>query len=101
MNLFDKFLHGRQVTQVTFVHDYLQVVFGNMSLTINNNYEFVGGDAKEFVGEVVENTLTSQVDFTLLFSDGRKLTVGIADDDYHCPEAMVLFSEETGTIVWN
>lgn len=101
MGLFDEFLLGRQVSQVNFVHDYLQIVFGDISLTINNNYDFVGGEAKEFVGGVVEKTLASQVDFTIWFSDGRRLTVGIADNDYHGPEAMVLYSEEIGTIVWN
>lgn len=101
LNLFDELLLGRQVTQVCFVHDYLQLVFDSMILTINNNYEFVGDEAKGFVGAVVERTSTSAVDFTLGFSDGRELAVGIADDDYHGPEAMVLFSEKTGITVWD
>lgn len=101
MNQFDELLLGRQVTQVCFVRDYLQIFFDNMSLTINNNYEFIGDEAKEVVGAVVEKTLTSAVGFTVEFSDGRKLTVGITDNDYHGPEAMILCSKETGTIVWD
>lgn len=101
MNRFDALLPGQQVTQVCFVHDYLQIVFDSMILTINNNYEFIGAEAKEFIGAVVERTSTSAVEFTLGFSDGRKLTVGIADDDYNGPEAMALLSEEGGPTVWN
>ncbi|MEM9425541.1 MAG: hypothetical protein AAGA06_02465 [Pseudomonadota bacterium] len=101
MNLFDEMLPGRQVTQVCFVHDYLQVVFGDMCLTINSRYEFIGAEGKDFIDEIVEKTLTSDDAFTLVFSQGRKLKVGIANEDYHSPEAMVLSSEEIPMIVWN
>lgn len=101
MNSFDELLQGRQVTQVCFVHDYLQIVFGELFLTINNDYEFIGAEVKDFIGGIVEKTQASDVTFTLVFSGGRNLKIGITDEDYHCPEAMVLSSKEIPTVVWN
>jgi|GEM_PF-5716157 hypothetical protein len=100
MSLFDELLTGRRITRVCFVSDYLQIWLGDVSLNINNTAEFVGGSAKDLVGQIVEKVTASDVAFTLCFSDGLELRVGLADTGYHSPEAMTLFSEKCGYVVW-
>jgi len=101
MNLFDEKLYGQTVTQVVFVHNYLQIVFaGEMTLTINNNYAFVGGQPNEFIDTRVLGTFTTDTEFKVRFSDGLELSVGIADQDYVGPEAMVLQAKDSDIIVW-
>lgn len=101
MNLFDQKLVGQSVTQIVFIHDYVQIVFANdMTLTINNNFDFLGGNPNKFIDACVQGTLTTDAAFRMQFSDNRALTVGLADQDYFGPEAMVLTANDGSTIVW-
>lgn len=100
MHLFDELLTGRQITRVCFVQDYLQIWFGDVSLNIYNSIDFIGGSAPDFVGETVGRTSTSEDAFTLIFSNGRELWVGLANEDYQSPEAMLLHSKQDGYVTW-
>ena len=100
MNLFDETLCGLSVTQVVFVHDYLQLVLGDdITLTVNNDYKLDGGRPKDFVYSIVQSTQTTRDAFTVHFDASKTLTVSLFDQSYHGPEAMVL-NRSADVIVW-
>ena len=101
VNLFDTELRQRAIERVVYVYDYLQIEFSDdICLTINNKYSSIGGELKDFIGATVEKTEANADAFTIFFEANRQLSVGLADEDYYCPEAMVLHGGKYGTIVW-
>lgn len=100
-NCFSIALRDQAVGQIAFSHDYLQVVFeSGTTLTVNNKYSFLGGQPDDFDGAVVTGVETSLAAFTMCFGGNLSLSVGLGEEDYFSPEAMVLDTGKGGVFVW-
>jgi len=96
-------LVGQRVTKSGVVHDYAQVIFGNVAgLTINNDYTVTGGkNLAELEGLKVAGVSQNADEVVLTFEDGTALNVNLRPDAYRSPEAMVLHREGQPIVVWN
>ena len=93
---------GVKIESVVFLHDYLQLVFLDGSiLSVYNNYQFSEpldcASAYDEIVDVIESTLQIQIYFKLR----GVLSIGLEDDDFNGPEAIVFFKKGNPPIVWN
>ena len=95
-------LIGLIISKIAEVHDYIQVVFSDgTTLSIFNSYAYDNGSALDFEGKEVKSVEESENGILIVFDDGRSISVGLKDDDYNGPEAMVLRQEGKSPVVWN
>ena len=98
-------LVGLQVTEIGMVHDYLRIGFEDGSwFNILNRLQIEDGDTSTLTrtkGErlVSVNQTTDAIEFK--FGNGMAIRVGLAEDDFLGPEAMVYADPNGKTLVWN
>lgn len=95
-------LIGLIIGKIEKVHDYIQVVFSDgTTLSIFNNYVYDGDLVRSIVGSTVRTVEECDCSVVIIFESGESLTVGLNDDDYNGPEAMVLRQEGKSPVVWS
>lgn len=95
-------LTGLSISSVENVHDYMQVKFFNGAvLTIYNNCRFEGGAFCKAVGSTVKSATDSGDEVVIMLEGGGSIHIGLQEDDYVGPEAMVLSQEGAPDVVWN
>lgn len=95
-------LVGLIIGKIEKVHDYVQIVFSDgTALSIFNNYVYDGGSVFGVEGKTVRSVEESGSSIIILFESGESLSIGLDDDDYNGPEAMVLRQEGKCPVVWN
>ena len=95
-------LIGLIIGKIEEVHDYVQVVFSDgTALSIFNNYVYDGGSVLSIEGKTVRSVEESDSAVIISFEGGESLAIGLNDDDYNGPEAMVLRKEGKPPVVWN
>lgn len=95
-------LIGLIIGKIEKVHDYIQIVFSDSTtLSIFNNYVYDGGSVLGIEGKTVRSVKECDGSVIILFASGESLSIGLNDDDYNGPEAMVLRQEGTSPVVWN
>lgn len=91
-------LVGKNVTEVTPMHDYIQVVFDTGDcLTVFNRFVLSGDNQGIAVLDALQETRESLV---LEFSDGRKLQVDLSPNGYLGPEAIEWTTPDGAFIIW-
>ncbi|MEL4238235.1 hypothetical protein [Shewanella xiamenensis] len=99
---FLQILAGLIISRIEEIHDYIQIVFSDgTTLSIFNNYVYDGGSKLDIEGMQVKSIEESNDSALIVFASGRSITVGLTDDDYNGPEAMVLSQNGKSPIVWN
>jgi hypothetical protein len=95
-------LIGLIISKIEKVHDYIQIVFSDgTTLSIFNNHVYDGSSVLSIEGKEVKSVDESANALVIRFESGESLSVGLSDDDYNGPEAMVLRQEGKPSIVWN
>jgi hypothetical protein len=104
-------LVGRRLTSVTFIHDYVQLVFENYScLSIFNPIRLTvhSGEIdqsqygfKDFLCKFINRSVSNvnyqqEKQVAFIFDDAKAVSVGLADNDYSGPEAIVFTSGNEG-----
>jgi hypothetical protein len=98
-------LVGLFVTEIGRVHDYLRIGFEDGSwLNVFNRFEIAGDDISTL--DRVKGQRLVSVDETpeaieFEFGDGTAIRVGMTNDDFLGPEAMVYADPDGKTLVWN
>jgi hypothetical protein len=95
---------GRVVDRACKVHDYVQIYFDNGSI-LNVFNKIGGGDlSDEFFLSLSRARVTEfelkEGAVSIAFSNGKRLKVGMTDDDYQSPEALELICSDGRLIVW-
>ncbi len=98
-----KELVGLRVTKAAVVHDYLQIILGEVAgLRVFNDYTISGGkDIAGLCNLALLNALQSESQIVLTFEHGITVNVSLLPEAYHGPEAMVLNREGHPIVVWN
>lgn len=95
-------LIGLITGKIEKVHDYVQVEFSDGTiLSIFNNYAYEGDSLLSIEGNIVIAVEESDKSVVIIFEGGKSLTVGLNDEDYNGPEAMVLRQEGKFPVIWN
>ena len=95
-------LIGLIISKIEEVHDYIQIVFSDgTTLSIFNNYVYDDGLVLGLEGKEIKSVEESDDGVLIVFVDGTTISVGLKDEDYNGPEAMVLKQEGKSPIVWN
>lgn len=95
-------LIGLIVSKVEKVSDYIQVVFSDgTTLSIFNNYAYDGDSIHDIEGKTVRFVEEPDDSVIIFFESGESLSIGLDDDDYNGPEAMVLKREGESLVVWS
>jgi hypothetical protein len=95
-------LIGLIAGKIEKMHDYSQIVFSDSTtLSIFNNYVYDGGSVLSIEGKTVRSVEESDSSVIILFESGDSLSIGLDDQDYNGPEAMVLRQEGKAPVVWN
>ena len=103
-------LSGRTVTSIEFIHDYMQLRFGEATLTLNvypkviaDNNVLRRGDPgylealHELLGATVRDALADDLVASVVFENRIRLSVDLKDRDFSYPERLV-FTDEDGHI---
>lgn len=97
-----KILIGLIVGKIEEIHDYIQIVFSDgTTLSVFNNYYYDGDSVHTIEGKKVRSIEESGEKIILLFEDDGCVSIGMGDEDYNGPEAMVLRREGESPVVWN
>ncbi|MBY0475581.1 MAG: hypothetical protein K2Q13_11050 [Nitrosomonas sp.] len=95
-------LIGHIIKKVEEVHDYVQIVFSDgTTLSIFNNYRYDGGSILSIEGKAVKSIDKKEGNIIITLADGKCVSIGMEDDDYNGPEAIVLKREGESPIVWS
>jgi hypothetical protein len=95
-------LIGLVINKIEEVHDYIQIVFTDGTvLSIFNNYVYDAGSVVELEGKEVKFAEEPCDTILIVFDDDSFVCVGLNDDDYNGPEAMVLKQEGKPPIIWD
>lgn len=95
-------LIGLLISNIEEMHDYIQVVFSDgTTLSIFNNHSYEGGSIHAVEGKKVKSVEEVDNMVIITFEDDDYLSIGMGDDDYNGPEAMVLRREGESPVVWN
>lgn len=95
-------LIGLTISKIEEVHDYIQLVFSDgTTLSIFNNYYYDGGSVLAIEGKKIKSVEEVGSKVVIAFEDGGCMSVGMTDDDYNGPEAMVLRREGEPPVVWS
>ena len=89
------------VVTVDLTHDFLSLQFDDRTtLNIFNKYSYDGGDLSLLTGETVSSVVEEPHLLEVGFSKGGVLSIGLTNDDFVGPEAMVLKLNGGEIIVW-
>lgn len=95
-------LIGLLISKIEKVHDYIQIVFSDgTTLSIFNNHSYDGGSVYAAEGKKIKSVEEVDNKINIIFEDNNCLSIGMGDDDYNGPEAMVLRREGESSVVWN
>lgn len=95
-------LTGLIIGKIEKVHDYIQFVFSDgTTLIIFNDYVYAGDCVLSIEGNTVGSVEESASSVIIHFEGGKYLKVGLNDDDYNGPEAMVLRQVGISPVVWH
>ena len=95
-------LIGLIITKIEEVHDYIQLVFSDgTTLSIFNNNHYDGGSVLIVEGKKVVSVEEGDSKVVLTLDDGSCLSIGLSDDDYNGPEAIVLRRVGEFPVVWS
>jgi hypothetical protein len=95
-------LIGLIIKQIKTVHDYIQVMFSDGTiLSVYNKYHYDGGSVLDVGGMKVESVEEAESEIVITLDDGGVLSIGMTDDDYNGPKAMVLSREGESPVIWN
>lgn len=95
-------LIGLIINRIEEVHDYIQLVFSDGTmLSIFNNHHYDGGSVLIVEGKKVESVDEGGSKVVITLDDGSCISIGMSDEDYNGPEAMVLIREGESPVVWN
>ena len=95
-------LIGLIVSKIEEIHDYVQIVFSDgTTLNIFNNYYYDSSSVHSIEGKKVKSVEEVGNKITVTFEDSESLSIGMADDDYNGPEAMVLRRKGESPVVWS
>ena len=95
-------LIGLIISKIEEVHDYIQIVFSDgTKLSIFNNYVYDGDSVLGIEGREVKSVEEHGDGILIVLDDGRSISIGLKDDDFYGPEAMVLKQEGKSPVVWN
>ena len=98
-----KELVGLRVTQARIIHDYIQIIFGEIAgLRVFNDYTISGEKAiAELCNLVLLDASQSESQVAMTFEHGITVNVSLLPEAYHGPEAMVLNRTGQPIVVWN
>ncbi len=99
-------MKGQKLTEVRFVHDYVQLVFeAGQCFTINNDYTASADNIATLIPLTLMNITDCPNCFCFQFEHGETLTVDMRDSAWNSPEAMTLSvplpDGLSGLVVWN
>ncbi len=95
-------LIGLVVSRIDTVHDYIQFVFSDGTmLSVLNNFVYDGESVLKTEGRKVESVDGLDKAIVIQFEGGESLRIGLTDEDYNGPEAIVLKQEGKSPVVWN
>lgn len=107
-----KKLEGLKLSQVCFVHDYLQLVFEDYGVTVNNPLTVIQKNqslTKEtvgyadslvgYIGKTLNSVTNSENKFIFSFNDETNFSVSLRSEDYYCPEAIVFHIDKDIVVV--
>lgn len=95
-------LIGLIISKIEEVHDYIQVVFSDgTTLSIFNNYVYDGELITGIEGRKVKSVEESGDRVLIIFDNSEAISIGLKDEDYNGPEAMVLNQEGKSPVVWS
>jgi len=95
-------LVGLMVSKIEKIHDYIQVVLSDgTTLNIFNNIYYDGGSVHTIEGKKIGCAEEVGNKVTITFEDGDNLSIGMDDDDYNGPEALILKRGGKPPVVWN
>ena len=95
-------LIGLTISIVEEIHDYIQIIFSDdTTMHIFNSYHYDGDTLQSVEGEKVVsvNELEDRVEIQL--KNGTSISIGLKEEDYSGPEAMVLRRKGESPVVWN
>lgn len=94
-------LIGLLISRIEEVHDYIQVIFSDgTALSIFNNHSYDDGSIHTVEGKKVKSVEEVDNKVIITFEDDDCFSIGMTDDDYNGPEAMVLRREDGPPVVW-
>ncbi len=97
-----KILIGLIISKIEEVHDYIQIRFSDgTTLCIFNKYHCDDSSIHMLEGMKVKSIEEIDNKVMISFENNRFLSIGMADDDYNGPEAMVLRRNDESPVVWN
>lgn len=95
-------LTGLIIEKIEKVQDYIQIIFSDSTtLTVFNDYVIDSGSILSIEGKTVKFVEESDSSVIILFESGESLFIGLNDDDYNGPEAIVLRQKRNSPIIWN
>ena len=104
MQVMVEMLEGQKLASAECVYDYLQMRFETgVVLNIFTKALVIGAnsdDASELIGLRISSIKVESDSVVFSFGD-KALSVSIADEDYHGPEAMECVGIDGQRIVWN
>ena len=95
-------LIGLFIKKVESIHDYVQIQFSDGTiLNVYNHHQYNAGPPKAIKGKKVVSVEEGESKITISFEGGGAFSIGMSDDDYRGPEAMVLCVDGKPPVVWN
>jgi hypothetical protein len=95
-------LVGLIINKIEEIHDYIQIVFSDgTTLSIFNNYHYDDGSVLFVKGKKIESVEEGEAKVVLTLEDGSCFSIGMSDEDYNGPEAIVLRHEGEPPVVWS
>jgi hypothetical protein len=94
---------GLRISKAEIVHDYLQLIFGEVAcMTICNDYRLSGlTQPNSLTGLVLTDVYQNDNQVVMSFEGDVKMEISLLPEAYKGPEAMVLNREGLPTVVWN
>ena len=95
-------LNELHIAEVEVLHDYLQIVFSKgVQLSVFNSYHYDGDSIVLVTAKQVQSVNEGESSIRIMLEDGSCLRIGMNDNDYNGPEAIVLKREGEPTMVWS
>lgn len=96
-------LEGRVITQVTKIHDYVQIAFGDdIGLSIYNDITLEPAlDISALMGRRFESVSQSERSIDLMFSGGMVLHIDLHPQASYGPEVLELNRKGFPPVVWS
>lgn len=95
-------LVGLTAIKIEKVYDYTQVFFSDGTvLSVFNKYTFERGSLSGIRGRKVTSVEDQVNAISVFFENDGCLSIGLSDDGYNGPEAVVLRQAGKPPVVWN